>query len=160
MKLKDLRLPSADVSVADGGSFSVRGITLTDITVLLKQHSQALEVLFLEAQGGEGIEGVDQVRGLASGFLEKAPEAAAHIIALASGEDSPAVRAIAQALPFPVQVAALEQIAVLTFGQEGGAKKAAETVIRVLQGVTKFIGEAREPSVSGFGASEEPSVSS
>lgn len=136
MGLKDLSLPTSNVSLPNGESFDVRGVNLTDITVLIRHHRPALVEFFNSTISGNGEVNLDSPMVLLEGALTALPEVAAELIALAA--DSPESALIASRLPFPVQFDALEKIAVLTFEAEGGPKKVMETVIRAIQGINSL----------------------
>jgi hypothetical protein len=131
--LKGLVIPTTTIKVP-GGEIAVRGLSFNDLSVLVQGYGPALKGLF-EKLTGSGLEDVslDDAGKFAMALLETVPEAAACIIALGAGE--PDDVAVAATLPFPVQLEALEAVAVLTFNTEGGAKKVVETVIRLAQGI-------------------------
>ncbi len=136
MGLKHLKLASALVEVSDGEQFTVRGLSLDDISFLVTRHSAKLAALYAQFKLRDDI-GEDNMMGLALDLLKQAPELAADMIACASGdhEDSE----LAAQLPFPVQLDALEKLVTLTFTVAGGPKKVLEIVIRLAQGTTGLL---------------------
>lgn len=142
MGLKHIKLPEATVEFP-GGNFAVRGLSLDDISFLLRRHGQRLQALFAELMGKPvGAElTVDSVASFAMPLIEAAPELAAEIVACAADGHSPEEIAIARSLPLPTQIDALEKTLNLTFEAAGGPKKLLETVIRLAQGTTGLLQE-------------------
>ena len=134
MSLKKLRLPQAVVELPNGDSFSVRGLSLNDIAILVSRHKAKLEALFNSFDGDLSAESLS---GHLSAALNTAPEVVAELIACASGD--PDDVEIAASLPMPVQVDALEKTVKLTFDAGGGPKKFVETVVRLAQGTTSLL---------------------
>ncbi len=122
-----------------GGTFTVGGLDSEAIFGLFQRRRDEIGAFYARiigaAQGGVAIT-LDQANSLASGLIADAPEIAAEIIAMASGEPDDEYVAIARALPFPTQIAALEAIADLTFTSEMPPKKVLETVVKMLNGMT------------------------
>lgn len=139
MGLKDLLLPEKEIKVPGGGSFTIRGLNIRDITFLVRQHSGEIETLFAKFSND-----ADNIGEVGMSLLETAPDIAAEVIALAAGERD-AVDVVKN-LPFPVQVEALEGVAFLTFDAEGGPKKVIETVLRALRGVTGLLVDLKLPA--------------
>lgn len=110
-------------------TFSVRGLSLSDLAVLIRTHLPDLEGLFEVFQKGGGLDDVD-VLSLATSLAAEAPGFTANVIALAAGEVD--ATNSAAALPFPVQVEALVAIGDLTFKEVGGVKKSLEMVTTLL----------------------------
>ena len=135
MGLKHIKLPEAQVKFP-GGDIAVRGLSLDDLSFIVKRHGAQLNALFqsFTAAGELTVEGVAD---FALPLLNAAPELAAELIACASGDSDDA--AIAATLPFPVQLEALEKLAELTFNVSGGPKKLVETVLRMAKGTTGLL---------------------
>lgn len=127
MGLKDLRLPTEPVEVPGGGSFAVRGLSLTDMRALVTKYSSELAQLFeLFANDGSTDETrIGNAAATAAKFINESPAIAAEVIAIASGEHD--VYEIVLLLPFPIQVDALTKIGKLTFASEDSAKKFLQT---------------------------------
>ncbi len=109
----------------------VRGLSIEDVSVLIRQHLPDLEKLYDLAQTMPG----NAVARLADdGFLLKlvtdAPNLAAHVISLAA--DEPTMADKAKRLPIATQVLALQATARLTFEDIGGPKG----LIALLESVT------------------------
>lgn len=145
MSLKNLKLPTEVVNVPGGGSFTVRGLALADITAIVRGRGPQIRALF-DQYAGRAMESIgdDDLNEIGSSLLEMAPEIAAVVIAHASEYDpDPDTIGVAALLPFPVQLDAIEKIGKLTFDAEGGPKKVVETVIRVMQGTTNLMADMR-----------------
>lgn len=112
-----------------GGSFSVRGLALEDVAVLIRTHLPDLEALFDVFENAAKVSDSDFAK-VAASVASQAPGFAANAIALAADEPESAPNAAR--LPFPVQVEALVAIGDLTFTEVGGVKKALETVAGLL----------------------------
>lgn len=128
--------PETRVIVVKGGSFTVKGLSLTEVTTLIRYHLPDVEAIFdlgSEVMGGKADITEDDLRRLAIAFAEQAPGFMANLIALASGDTSEKAINGAQSLPFPIQVKALVDIAELTFDEVGGIKKAMESVAGLLK---------------------------
>jgi hypothetical protein len=138
MGLRSLRLPSSDVQVPGGDSFAVRGLSLQDVSILVRNHGATMTLMFdrYMRQAEEGLPPADMAT-MGRTLLEIAPDAAAEIIALAAGE--PDAIDVVRVLPLPVQVDALDKIMGHTFTTDQDLKKVVETVIRAATGTTGLI---------------------
>lgn len=137
MGLRDLAIPSETITFGKT-SFEVFGLNGANIVRLVRVHGPAIRALY-EAATADGAEvSMENAGQIASVLMEAAPDLVADIIALAAQD--PEAAPIAAKLSGPVQLAALEKIADLTFSIEGGPKKAWETVIRVINGVSSLMG--------------------
>lgn len=133
MGLKHLKLRVEQVEVSDGETFTVRGLGLEDILILVQSHQANLGTLFDEVVSAGAQLTVADSSSVASMLFEVAPAAANHIIALGADEED---MELVKRLPFPVQLDALEKIGSLTFTTAGGPKKVVEAIMRVLNGAT------------------------
>ncbi len=142
MGLKDIKLPQAKITVADGETFTVRGLSLRDVGVLAQRHHTPLAALYAEFTGAAEL-GQDAVAAKLPELLGKFPDLAADIIAISEGdiENADAVGV----LPLPVQIAALDAIFTLTFRTEADLKNVVETVIRGMKSATTQMGALRAP---------------
>jgi hypothetical protein len=114
-----------------GGSFQVRGLSLEDISVMVRHHLEDFKTMYETfAQAAEV--SVDRTETMLS-FVRDMPDLAAHLIAAAAGEET-AVE-MARKLPFPVQVAAITAIMELTFDDIGGPKNFGPALLKLLGGV-------------------------
>jgi len=117
-----------------GGSFDVRGLSLDDVTVLMREHLSDLDQVFeLYASSASQEALVGETARYAIKLVQEAPGLVSNVIALAS--DEPGSAATARSLSIPVQVDALEKIFMLTFEEAGGAKKFFESLSRLLTGL-------------------------
>lgn len=125
------------VEAARGQSFEVRGLSLPDMTRLVRHHGGALQLLIDRFAEGNLAAGLEDITALGSALMNAAPEAAAEAIALAAGDGfpEPVEIEIARQLPASVQLEALEKIGRLSFTAEGGPGKFVEMVIRVARGL-------------------------
>lgn len=129
MALKDYEVAQSTVDLPGGVSFTVRGISFYDLTVLLKDHSEDMNRLFLKyTQSGEL--SPEEVQAAIPSALAESPRLVAATIALAA--DEPDMQDKVLKLPFNVQLEAVEQIFINTFTTEAALKKLIELVTRVL----------------------------
>lgn len=153
MSLKKLQLPTETLAIGDE-TIVLRGLSLPDVTTLIRNHGPALEGIFakLQTQMGKDSETDFDLAGILNDLSTTAPLAIAEIIALSAGE--PDAVPEATVLPFPVQLEAIEKISRITFATEGGVKNFAETVIRLAKSLSGTLAQmnAREnqtPSTVG-----------
>lgn len=134
MSLKDLQLPKSEVQIPGGGSFTVRGLSFTDLKKLFVKYSADMNQLFdlISAEKGTQIN-VEDAGAAAATLLNQAPAMAADIISIAA--DEPGAYETVLMLPFPVQTEALTIIGKATFGTEGGVKKFLQTASVLLGGL-------------------------
>lgn len=152
--LRKLRLPTRTVSVpGTDDSFVVRGISLADVAVLMERHGQVLNTIYVENIGGA--DGRPSAVDIAQTLIKTAPQAAACIIAIASGDVND--EDTAATLPFPIQVDALVQIAELTFHSEDALGNLIATVINAATSTTKAVNRLNglPTSTDGGGGSAE-----
>lgn len=122
---------------APGGEFSVRGLSLSDILVLVSAHRKAMSELFETFANSGSDANLENTQKLAGSVISSAPALAAEIIALAA--DEPTEIENAKRLPFPAQLEALEIIGELTFATVGSPKKVVEIVIRAMEGASSLM---------------------
>jgi hypothetical protein len=142
MGLKALKIPEAVIEFP-GGNFTVRGLNLDDVAFLVNRHGEQLQQLFAsmssEMAGSDGGLDGEMVQSMALPLLRRAPRIMAEAIACAAGDVDEETIGLAQTLPFPVQLEAIQAIARLTFDTAGGPKKLVETVIQMAQGTTGLL---------------------
>lgn len=136
-------IPSKVVEIAPGDTFTVHGLSLPEIMTLAVRRKSDLDALFARLQkvaemGDEAV--MSQSAGMLTDLLLSFPDIAAEIIALASGGTDDDIVAKAKALPFGVQVDAIEKTADLTFTPSMPPKKVFEAVIKWFQGAQATIG--------------------
>lgn len=136
MGLKDLRIPE-EVVETRAGKFSVRGLSADDVSFLVKYHGDDLTSLFNDFIAEENELTSDQVMKFVLPIIQQLPVLVAKLIACAA--DDPEQFDLVRRLPISAQADALEKIVVLSFDAEGGPKKFAETVVRLLEGTNGLL---------------------
>lgn len=123
-------------------SFEVRGLSIMDISSLLRVHMNDLEALFtMYEQEAAGMSfGNVALARYATRLISDAPGLVAHIIALAC--DEPEQVNNASRLPMIAQIEALKKIGTLTFEEVGGVKKLIEQMAELVSQVRP---ESRKP---------------
>ncbi|MBH0113265.1 hypothetical protein I5E68_09935 [Novosphingobium sp. YJ-S2-02] len=138
MGLRNLTLPTKQVQVADGVSFTVRGLAPYDALGLYYRHTGELSALFDKLALKGSVEPGD-VSAVTTVAVSAAPRVMAEIIVVAEGTDpsdevfEEEVRA-ALKLPAAAQMDALGKIADLTFTSEMPPKKFLAVVLALAQG--------------------------
>lgn len=135
MALTDFVPERRPVSLDGKALFSVEGLSLDTLAVLVKTHLPDLEYVFdiVMKNEREGETLGQHLGRISMSLAGQAPGLVANIIAVASGEElTPALIANARRLPFPVQVEALTNIGAMTFDEAGGVKKAVESLMILL----------------------------
>lgn len=124
--------PARHEFVLNGGSFtfSVRGLSLQDVSRLVNHHLPDLEALFNLFARGAGNLDDNKFESLIMSLVSEAPGFAANLIALAA--DDPEGAEKAATLPFPTQVDAIMKIGDLTFVDVGGWGKGMERIAALL----------------------------
>lgn len=122
--------PESRQVVLQGGSFQVEGLSLEDVSVLVREHLPDLDALFDLFQKSK-VKASDDLLPLAQSIVSQAPGFAANLIAIASRE--PDAAAQAARIPAPKQVEIILDIGDLTFKETGGIKKSWELVAALLQ---------------------------
>ena len=117
------------VALAGDHSFLVRGLSLSDISVLVREYYEDLDAL---VQIFDTANGVSDWKPIISSLVSTAPGFAATVIAMASDEGAEVIPVI-QRLPGPTQIKALVDIGELTFTEVGGVGKAVELVAGLLK---------------------------
>lgn len=150
MALADFIAERRDVKVNGRVLFSVEGLSLDTLALLVSTHMPDLEYVFGIVVHGEKPDETfqQQILRVAMGLSKQAPGLVANIIAIASGEmtrdqsdagrqANAALIETARRLPFPAQVEALEHIGAMTFEEAGGVKKAIESLMILLSRLRK-----------------------
>lgn len=162
MGLRHIIKPTETVTLADGQSFSVSGITPNHAIGLYHRHRGQLAALFDAVVGAGGEVDINDVSRFAADLFGAAPLVMAEIITLAAGgnpfDESPidpdvpdgvtawqAELATAAGLPFPVQLDALEKIGGLTFTPEMPPKKFLSVLVNLMQGANGSISQSSLP---------------
>lgn len=135
MALSDFRPERREVKFK-GGSFSVRGLTLDDISRLIAVHYDDLGRLveLYEEFSQQTFQRLSTDQFVLK-LTKDAPALVGSIITLAADEaDDPQAEAAARQLPFPTLVEALLAVGKLTFEEAGGWKRFLETCGSLLGG--------------------------
>jgi hypothetical protein len=135
MALSDFQAERREVKVNGKVLFSVEGLSLETLALLVNTHMPDLEYVFGIVVHGEKADETfqQQIARVAMGMAGQAPGLVANIIAICSGEPlTDDLIKQARRLPFPAQVQAMEHIGSLTFEEAGGVKKAIESLMTLL----------------------------
>lgn len=151
MGLRDIGIPRAEIEVGKS-AFSVRGITLADITQAAVDYGPQMALLFGRLQNGENLSEAS-IRRLVLSLGSEFPGLLAAVIALASDDYTKETVEIAAALPLPKQAEAIEEIFKLTFTSEADVKKLIESLARMIVGVSGALMEMKA-SASEIGIGE------
>lgn len=137
--------PKTEKVLLPDGEFVVRGLSLEDITVLLRHHYEPIRSLFdkyvaeaaataVDQAVADGEMGLGSIPDVVLEGLEKAPGLIGDVIARAADEtENPH---LARLLPVGVQIDAIEKVIRLTLEAEGGMEKLVETVSRLAATLT------------------------
>lgn len=158
MGLRDIGIPRAEIEVGKS-TFSVRGITLADITQAAVDYGPQMAILFGRLQNKENLAS-ESVSRLVMRLGSEFPGLLAATIALAADDYSKETVKIAAAIPLPKQAEAIEEIFKLTFTSEAEVKKLIESIARMIVGVSGALIEMRaSASELGIGESDDKSIS-
>lgn len=132
-----------------GGELTVRGLNFEDITKLVREQPEAVELLFGEATSQIDKPAEEQnMTAMVAKALHVAPTLVASVIAAAMDETDADSLHIIRKWPVGVQMVALEAIGDLTFAVEGGAGKIFEIVMKLRDSIPSK--KQASPSVSGL----------
>lgn len=140
MPLAGFEPESREVAIARGVTVRIRGLSLSSIAVLIREHFPDLDAIVDLIQSNGSFD-IAELQPLAVAVVSQAPGLAANIIALAAGEGT---ARDAERIPGPTQISLLKEIAELTFAEAGGVGKAWETIAALLkttkmrEALTKF----------------------
>lgn len=138
MDIGSYKAPRREVPLAGGQSFQVKGLTLTDVSVLVETHFDDLDAI-IEMFTNEKVNlSVDNLKSLATSVVSQAPGLAANLIALGAGAKDAAPN-IQSEFPVGTQIKALMDIGDLTFAEVGGIKKGLEQVVALLAEKRKML---------------------
>lgn len=131
MSLQDFVINREDVAFR-GGTISVRGLALNDITSLMRNHIDEVSTLFRLYDKEETREtAMAQSAQFAITIIQQTPELVARLIVMAS-DSAPEDIAKAERLSLSTQVELLRNIIELTFEEAGGAKKFIDGLIKMV----------------------------
>lgn len=150
MSLRDIKLPTDTVRLADA-SFTVRGMSLSDLNLLLAAHEGDLDRVFtlIADMADDPENGEASVPELIRLVIRTAPTLCGVLIATAA--DEPDLTEVAMSLPVMTQYEALQKIAALTFTEEGSLKKFLEVAVGQMASLRILIAKLAG-SVDGSGA--------
>lgn len=138
MSLTDFAPPKTVVH-SRGGDVEVRGLTLDDIAVLMRDHLDdvnALVELFERNAGTPTADNmVSQIVTNAVSLIREAPGLVAMMIAMAC--DEPDAVDNARSMSMSLQVKVIKAIAELTFEEAGGPKNFIESLMMLLRGMLR-----------------------
>lgn len=154
--LRHIVKPQAEVSLADGQSFTVSALSPNHIFGLYHRHRGELGSLYDAITGGA--KDAETIAAFSVHLFNNAPMLLAEIVALAAGanpfDESPidpenpegvnawqAEVAAAAGLPFPAQVDALNKIGELTFTSEMPPKKFLGVLLEMMRGARTVVME-------------------
>jgi hypothetical protein len=132
MPLAGYQPETRTVQIGPQNTMVVRGISLTDLATLIREHMPDMDAVFDLFKSVDTMK-VEDLQPLILTVVTQAPGLAANVIALAAGEGD---ASDAAKLPMPVQVAALLDIGSLTFTEVGGVGKFMEMVAALLKTTT------------------------
>lgn len=156
MGLRDYVVPTKEIPLPGGGSFTVRGLGFNHLSTLVIDHGARLMLVFnaiyTKAQE-KNLTGSD-VAGFIQEALTKSPELVADIIVLASDEPvDEKTRSAARSLPPVTQMEAMTEIVALTFVSEAEVKKLVEIVTKAMEQTGGLMTVLNQPSTGGSGTS-------
>ncbi len=153
MGLADLVLPTETINVPKMGKFTVRGLSLPDLSHIMRLHGTALEAIYLEnIVRNEETTDSFSMASIGNAVIQSAPEAVALAIALAT--DEPDHLAVARKLPIAAQAEAIEKILALTFYTEDELGNLIGAVLRGSESVQRVLSKALPAAVSESGSEE------
>lgn len=121
MSLSDYIPERAEIKLPKG-AFSVRGLSLVDVSVLLRDHMGHLDAMFKQyAEKTKEVFTTAAAQKLVLTLVKDFPDLCAAVITLAA--DEPGTEAKARALTAPKQIETVTAIGRLTFEEVGGPKK-------------------------------------
>lgn len=141
MSLKDFIIAREEVAF-QGGSLSIRGLSLNDFALLMRDYLVELNALFVLYEKEESRDtAAAQSAKFAITLVKETPQLVAQLIVLCSDGDQEDI-AIAEKLPLPLQVEVIRKCIEITFEEAGGAKK-------FLDSLMGMVGAIRPKTLSG-----------
>lgn len=151
MGLRDLQLPTETIDTP-GGSFTVRGLSFSDIMILVNSHGPQVAALYSTYVDGGDLNMQDFRKAIPE-LLNQAPRLIAQAIALASNDGSQEAVDIAVQLPVNAQLDALDKLFRLTLTSEAELKKLLERLIDMISGTNGAL-QMLQTTASGAGFGE------
>jgi hypothetical protein len=134
MALRNFQVKKVDVPLNEEETMTVRGLTATDIGLILSRHQNSIKTLVSRAEGVTANGEIGNFDELVNTAITSFPDVVAEVICVAA--DEPDAFDQAMSLPAPVQLEAIYQIGNITFEADGGPKKTVETLTKVLKGLS------------------------
>ena len=166
-RLRNIIIARREITVSEDEAFSVRGISLADLTRIFQRHTEVVTKLFNDfmAKKGNGKYTTEMLVEFIQQAAMDFPVLVAEIIAVANDDDSDEGVEVAMQLRSPVQVEALLTIMELSITTEAELKKlieiltkAARQLMNLFSGVRAQV-EAETGLRFPFGSSASGSVS-
>ena len=155
-KLSQIVIPRSNITAAPGQEFTVRGLNLIDLMLLLADYSPAMLKVFTDFQAvhqASGSFSVEDTKALLLQAIKEVPELVCAAIAMAADEYTPEAVENVRNLPLAVQADALEQIVVLSIRSEGELKKLQEIAVRWTETAAAMIAPSLSRYMAGSGKS-------
>lgn len=132
MSLKDFKI-AREVVTFLGGSLELRGLSLNDVSTLMRGYVGEINNLFklYEDDATRDLAMTQSVK-FATTIVTEAPHLVAQMIVLCNDDDQDCLP-IAQRLPIHVQVEAVRKIIEITFEEAGGAKKFLDSLVGMVK---------------------------
>jgi hypothetical protein len=137
--LSDFEPERADVILSKGKPLSVRGLSVDDLSALIRNHFDTAKSLFSKFDGK--FDAAFLTTALSEGSLM-----CAHIIALAA--DDPKALRNAMQLPFPIQLELVKVIGGLTFESVGGPGNALAALGALLKSEANRLTSGQQPDAA------------
>lgn len=152
MGLRNITIPEATVIFGDG-DITVRGVSFSDLMVLVDTYGPQAALVFQKVQGGGSLQTSD-VKLLIASLAKEFPAMVTAVIALAADAYKPEEILIVGKLPFNIQIELVEAVFSLTFTGESDIKKLMESLTKMMVEVSGALtGISVPPSLSGIGES-------
>lgn len=142
MALKDIKIPTVEVPVGQDSSFAVRGLSTSDIEVLVRRHGSDLRQLFDEYVNGADLTKLNftQLTPMLKKIVGRLPGLITDVIAIGADADEDDMK-ILNRLPGAAQVAAVSNIITMTLSVNGEMGNGLEMVIKALASMNGGLGE-------------------
>lgn len=151
MGLSNITIPEHKIVIGHG-HVTVRGISLSDLMVIVNVYGPQATLAFNEIQKGGSLQSSD-VRLLIGTLAKEFPDMVAAAMALAADSYNAETVEVLKRIPFNKQLEIIEAIFDATFPNEGEVKKLMESLTKMLTEVSGALTEVRLPSSIGIGGS-------
>lgn len=135
MGLRNITIRREVVTLPDGQSFQVRGLTAFDIFDAIGAYGPQMSMLFAAVANRQqkgGSLSTDDVKAAILASIKEFPDLIAHAAASAADDPSPEAITAFKQLPMTTQAETIEMIFSLTFASEGEVKKLIESLSRMM----------------------------